>query len=130
MRESRGARVPGYLCRAARCRRGARSATSGCRSSDLLRVARVVANRRWYRPSSASPDLTEGAGGEGDPSAEVAAAMRPISRRRGWQAWHRTHVDGPAPSAGVWCRTGMKALAAFVLVALVLCGSALAKFRI
>src|SRR5687767_13631126 len=42
MRGSRGARALGCLCRASRSRRDARPATSACRSSNLLLVARVA----------------------------------------------------------------------------------------
>ena len=63
MRGSRGARAPEYLCRAARCRRGARPSTSGCRSSVFTSVLRgslriVDRNRRqtarliWLRGGS------------------------------------------------------------------------------
>src|SRR5215207_1027191 len=93
MRGSRGARAPGYLCRAARCRRGARPATSGCRSSDDLRVAPVVANHRSYPPSSVSPELTTRCGWEGTLGCD--------------------HADGGTPAGPLWKtrgddRVGMK----------------------
>src|SRR4029450_10465338 len=65
MREARGARAPGCLCRAARCRRGARPATSACRSSKLLLVLprcalvvlRCALDRRYPALAPLHPDL-------------------------------------------------------------------------
>src|SRR4051812_40499825 len=63
MRGSRGARVSEYLCRAARCRRAARPATSAYRSSDHLRVAwarsdgLVGAPREVDPPVGSPPDV-------------------------------------------------------------------------
>src|SRR4029450_13620760 len=65
MREARGARAPGCLCRAARCRRGARPATSACRSSKLLLVVlrsalvvlRCALDRRYPALAPLHPDL-------------------------------------------------------------------------
>ena len=86
MRESRSAHARGYLCRAARCRRGAPPANSSCRSSSLPR-ARVAANGRSYSPSGAPREL-----------APVSVGERCFARGRLAPAGHPTSFDVQTPS--------------------------------